>query len=161
MKKIKLIFSVALLSTLFIKCAQQENKIVSSALFNIENLKNISVDSFEDENLNKQGYKRQVADVLIYEKKVNDTLVQLQFSDESILYKTWYITLNSPNLNKAIDEILYDGSVLALKDFVKCGEEQESYSFPAVGENNNIFLCNVYREKDKNYLKVVYYNSTD
>ncbi|QMU65812.1 MAG: hypothetical protein GKR88_17045 [Flavobacteriaceae bacterium] len=158
MKKIGLIFCATLLILLLVKCTNQEERVVSEALFNIDNIKNIYVDSFEDENLNNQGYKREVADVLIYEKKVKDTLVQLQFTDEAILYKTWYITLNSSNLNNAINEILYNNGVLALKDFERCTEKKEPYSFPVVGKNNNLFLCNVYKEEGKDYLKIVYYN---
>ncbi|MGY0408689.1 MAG: hypothetical protein ACWIPJ_10115 [Polaribacter sp.] len=160
MKKISLIFSVILLSVLFIKCTKQNDKTVSDTLFNIENIKNISVNSFEDENLNKQGYKREVADVLIYEKKVRDTLVQLQFTDELVLYKTWYIKLDSNSKTNRIDEILYTHSILALSNFDECEKNKKPYSFPALDDDNNIFLCNVYKEDNVDYLKIVYYNPT-
>jgi len=157
MKNINLI--ILLLSIFLIGCNKNsENEVIYDAPFNIKNLDNIVISSSEDENLNNQGYYRQPMDVILFEKKKGDIIIQLQFDQKlgSVLYKVWYVKLKEDDLNKSIDKILSNYDILALRNFSI--EEDKSTSFPVVRNiDNNIFLCDVYKEEGVDYLKITYY----
>ena len=158
MKEIKFIFLLLICNLFFINCVNKNKKNIPYIPFNIKNLKNISIKSFEDKNLNSQEYFREVADVVIFNKKVNDTITQLAFDNlGKVTHKIWYITLNNSNSSNTVNDILYNHNVLALHNFSNCEKNESQSSFPVIDDSNNVFLCNVYMEENKNYLKITYH----
>jgi hypothetical protein len=148
-----------IMSTLFFVNCNNGSKQVPETLFNVQNLNNIIIESFEDDNLNKQGYFREVEDVIIFNKNVKDTITQLQFDNDSgkILYKTWYIKIDSTDRAKTINKILRNHNVLELNSFGCIDKKDYSY-FPVVSDDNNLFLCHVNKDDKNYYLNITYYN---
>jgi hypothetical protein len=164
MRKLNVFTLLTSLIVLFNSCDNSRNEIVPETLFNIDNLKNISIKSitdFKNDNLNKQGYRRIATDVVVFNKKVKDTTTQLFFEIDfgRVLSKIWYINLGNSNDKSIVEEILYKHEILMMSDFTYCSENKDSYFFPALDSNKNIiFLCKVYKDNDDYILKVTYRN---
>jgi hypothetical protein len=164
MKKLNSIFLLATLLLFFESCEKPKDKTIPYAPFNIANVKNISINTittFENENLNNQGYYREVADVVIFNKQVKDTLTQLQFETNygKLLYKTWYINLGNSHEKTIVNDIMYKHGIIMMSDFIYCPKDEDSYFFPAMNNSENIiFLCNVYKDENNYTLKVTYHN---
>ena len=155
MKKIILIFLVLLL----IKC-DNISKDIHITPFNIENLNSIVVKSFKDKNLNSQGYNRITTDLLVYEKREKDTLVQLEIDNKSgkIRKKRWIIKLAKDEL-ELVNFIREKYEIISLDSYTKRDYENKVFSFPAINlKDNSIFLCHTSKENNQYYLNIDYYN---
>ncbi|MCD8413414.1 hypothetical protein [Tenacibaculum finnmarkense] len=141
-------------------CSSKSKKI-SMTLFNVENLNNISVHSFDDTNLNSQGYNRIVVDMLVYEQKINDTIVQLEIDMDYgfIRTKNWKIKLSNNNEPDLKNYIQSNYGVSIFDSYTSYDNESNTYSFPAIKDaKNDLFLCHISKEHDNYYLNVIYYN---
>lgn len=153
----KLLFIILIVSS----CNQQTKKIPID-LFNIQNLDNIKAKSFNNFDLNSQGYNRIVVDLLTYEKKENDTVVQLEFDMNSglILTKSWLIKLDNSEISSIKSYLQDTYGVIEISGYSNYDEKSDSYYFSVIKqENNAIFFCSVQKELDENYLKIIYFNS--
>lgn len=164
MKKLNIIFLFITGLLLLNSCDRPKDQIIPYTPFNIDNVKNISIKTittFEHKALNQQGYNREVADVVIFNKQVKDTLTQLQFETNygKLLYKTWYINIGSTNDKTVVNDIMYKHGILMMSDFTYCSEDEESYFFPAMNNSENIiYLCRVYKDEDAYTLSITYHN---
>jgi len=160
MKKLNIVLLYVKLF-LFLSCSNTVDKNIPKNLFNIQNVNNIRVTSFDDENLKGQGYNREIADILIYENKENDTITQLAFDNNlgKLTYKTWYINLKKTNDKRVVNGIMYKHGILMMSDFTYCSGDKESYFFPAMNNSKNIiYLCKVYKDEDDYILRITYHN---
>jgi len=159
MKKI-LKFLLVSISIFFYSCEAIDKK-VSITPFNIDNIDNIIVDSFDDKNLNSQGFNRIVVDLLVYEKKVKDTVVQLEFDSDFgfIRTKNWKINLQKGRESEIKHFIQKKYGVLSFDSYTAYGNEKDEYSFPAIqNKGNSLFLCHVSKDDKNYYLNITYYN---
>lgn len=153
------IIPVILIVLLFTNC-KKVNKKIPVTPFNIENLNNIKVKSFKNNNLNSQGYDRIMTDLLIYEKKVKDTLVQLEFDNrsEKVRKKRWQIKLAKDEL-ELINFIQKKYNVISLDGYTRRDYKNKVFSFPVIDlKNNAIFLCYTSKRNNEYYLNIDYYN---
>ena len=150
-----------LIITAFIVSCTSKSKKVPTTLFNIENLNNINVNSLNDSNLNSQGYNRIVVDMLVYEQKIKDTVVQLEFDMDKgfVRTKNWRVELDNHDENYVQNFLQEKYQVISLNSSNIKDSVNKAYSFSTIRHtDNNIFLCHVNEEEGKYYLNVVYYN---
>ena len=131
-----------------------ENNDISSSLFNVNGLKS------DIHIIEKQGYKRVLGvDSVIYTKKNNDTLIDLQFNigkEPSVYSKTWKIKMKSNKINYAKNFILENNAIIITPI---CNYNEREYYFTAVDlKSNNTFLCKLLEENKSFYLYITYFN---
>lgn len=157
MKKITAFLLICI--SLFIRCKKDEKHIYTTP-FNIENLNNIKVKSFNNINLYNQGYNRIVANLLIYEKTVKDTLVQLEFDGRSgiVKKKSWKLKLAKDELELK-NYIQKKYGVISYDSYTKRDYENNVFYFPVISlQNNSVFLCYTNKNNNQYYLNIDYYN---
>lgn len=150
MREIKFILSLFLLVTL-ISCSSNE-KDIKDTLFNIEGLKT------DISSIKNQGYKWEKGiDLIIYSKKINDTLISLELNNPKgdINTKSWKIKLDSNESDLIYKRMLQKG--VFPNGPISYYENDEGYFFTVIrNSDNNIFTCKVLNENNSSYLYVTY-----
>lgn len=151
MKDIKFILSFLLI--LLISCSSKKDEIKDS-LFNIDGLLKADINSIEN-----QGYKWEKGiDLIIYTKKVNDTLISLELDNPEgdISTKGWRIKLDSNDSDLIYKNMLQKG--VFPNGPIAYYDNNEGYFFTTIrNSDNNIFICKVLNEDNLSYLYVTYH----
>lgn len=155
MKKIILIFST-LLMLLFIECKDKR-------IYKVEGSFNVKYE-YDTLNIESIGFKKQLTDILLFEKKVSDTIISLEFNKKinTIRSISWRIAFNSTSIVE-INDFLLQNNIFALSPMCLFDEKNRDEGGSFIGIryiDNNVFYCSISideEDKSKSILSVIYH----
>ena len=144
----KYVLYLIICSTIFISCKNKNNNKVYFL-----NTSPLSIDLAK-----QQGFKKvKEIDLLVFNKQTSDTLTSLEFdnlSKENYL-KTWKVELGFNDI-KQVKNVLLDYDLIPLTE-TNYWENNTGYSVTLIrNSDNNVFICDVRKEKSKLYLYISY-----
>ncbi|QTE21136.1 hypothetical protein [Polaribacter cellanae] len=146
----------ALCIVFLFSCNQKKKGIISSELFNTENL-NQEIKSVND--LKSQGFNPMEGNILLLEKVNKDIIVHLQVDPDfnDLRCKIWSIKIKSIDIEFVSDFLLkYDLHMISSRCYSYT--ENSTCQFSVFNpKNNKVYICEVFVEDDTPTLKVIYF----